>query len=54
MLLLKFAPAKKYMVPYSISSVSIMKAKEAFFNKSIEIISHNVYTIAMDTTPNPL
>ena len=31
-----------------------MMTKDAFFNKSIEVISHNMYTIAMDTTPIPL
>ena len=31
-----------------------MKTKEASFNKSIQIISHNVYTVAMDTKPKHL
>ena len=26
-----------------------MKAKEAFFNKTDEIISYNMHTVAMDT-----
>ena len=32
---------------------SIIKAKEAFFNKTDEIISYNMYTVAMDTTTKP-
>ena len=49
---LNFAPAKN-IVPYSICFASIIKAKEAFFNKTNEIISYNMYTVAMDTTTNP-
>ena len=30
-----------------------MKAKEAFFNKTNDIISYNMYTVAMDTTTKP-
>ena len=37
-------------VPYSICFASIIKAKEAFFNKTSEIISYNMYRVAMDTT----
>ena len=46
-------PPLKNIVPYSICFASIIKAKWAFFNKTNEIISHNMHTVAMDTTPNP-
>ena len=52
MLLLYFSPAEN-IVPYSICFASIIKATEAFFNKTNEIISHNIYMVAMDTTPKP-
>ena len=41
------------IVPYFICFASIIKAKEAFFNKTDEIISYNMYTVAMDTTTKP-
>ena len=47
-------PPLKNIVPYSICFASIIKAKEAFFNETNEIISHNMYTTAMGTTPKPL
>ena len=46
-------PPLKNIVPYSICFASIIKAKEAFFNKTNEIISYNMYTYAMDTTSEP-
>ena len=52
-LLLNIAPLKN-IVPYSIYFASIIKTKEVFFNKSIEIIFHDMYKVAMDTTPKPL
>ena len=48
------SPPPKNIIPYSICFASIVKTKEASFNKTIQIISHNVYTVAMDTTPKPL
>ena len=46
-------PPLKNIVPYFICFASIIKAKEAFFNKTNEIISYNMYTVAMDTTTKP-
>ena len=46
-------PPLKNIVPYFICFASIIKAKEAFFNKTDEIISYNMYTVAMDTTTKP-
>ena len=46
-------PPLKNIVPYSICFASIIKAKAAFFNKTNEIISYNMYTVAMDTTTKP-
>ena len=46
-------PPLKNIVPYFICFASIIKAKEAFFNKTNEIISYNMYTVAMDTTTTP-
>ena len=43
----------KNIVPYSICFASIIKAKEAFFNKTNEIISYNMHAVAMDTTTKP-
>ena len=44
-------PTLKNKFLYSICFVSIIKIKKAFFNRSIEITSHNMYTVAGDTTP---
>ena len=46
-------PPLKNIVPYSISFASIIRAKEAFFNKTNEIISYNMHAVAMDTTTKP-
>ena len=47
-------PPLKNIVPYSICFAFIIKAKEAFFKKKAdEIISFNMYTVAMDTTTKP-
>ena len=46
-------PPLKNIVPYSIRFASIIKAKEAFLKKTDEIISYNMYTVAMDTTTKP-
>ena len=46
-------PPLKNIVPYSICFASIIKAKEAFFKKTNEIISYNMYMVAMDTTTKP-
>ena len=46
-------PPPKNIVPYFICFASIIKAKEASFNKTDEIISYNMYTVAMDTTTKP-
>ena len=43
-------PALENIVPYFICFASMIKAKKAFFNKTDEIISYNMYTVAMDTT----
>ena len=32
---------------------SIIKATEAFFNKTNKLISYNMYAVAMDTTTKP-
>ena len=44
----------KYIVPYPICFDVQYKEKETFFNKSIDVVSHNMYKAAMDTTPKPL
>ena len=46
-------PPLKNIVPYSICFASIIRAKEAFFNKTNEIISYNMHAVAMDTTTKP-
>ena len=46
-------PPLKNKVPYFICFASIIKAKEAFFNKTDEIISYNMHTVAMDTATKP-
>ena len=43
----------KNIGPYSICIASIIKAKEAFFNKTNEIISYKMHAVAMDTTTKP-
>ena len=47
-------PPLKNIVPYFICVASIIKAKEAIFNKTDENISYNMHTVAMDTTTKPL
>ena len=46
-------PPLKNIVPYSICFASIIRTKEAFFNKTNEIISYNMHAVAMDTTTKP-
>ena len=46
-------PPLENIVPYFICFAFIIKAKEAFFNKTDQIISYNMYTVAMDTTTKP-
>ena len=40
-------PPLKNIVPYSICFASIIRAKEAFFNKTNEIISYNMHAVAL-------
>ena len=46
-------PPLKNIVPYFICFASIIKAKEAFFNKTDEIISYNMYTVLWIPQQNP-